>query len=91
LEEIKMTDNKNMMKKNNRAYQKVVAKKKFYGIVEYKVTTFDAKGKKSTTSKSGVLGLDEKMSRLQAKRELARMAKSMGAKLVYFGVYGQGQ
>lgn len=81
-----MTENKNMLKtKNNRADVKAVPKKKFYGIVEYKATRLDEKGKSVSVTKTTVLSLDEKMTRLQAKREIYAMAKTFGGKVTYFG------
>jgi hypothetical protein len=81
-----MTDNKNMLKtKNNRAEVKSVPKKKFYGVVEYKYTKKDEKGKDVSVTKTAVLKLDEKMTRLHAKKEINAMAKSFGGKVTYFG------
>lgn len=81
-----MTDNKNMLKtKNNRVEVKGVAKKKYYGIMEFTKKVRDEKGKEQSVTATAVVSLDEKMSRLQAKREISRQVKAMGGKLTYFG------
>lgn len=81
-----MTDNKNMLKKhNNRIEPKGNVKKKFYGIMEYTVKVRDAKGKEQSVTKTAVISIDEKMTRLQAKREVEAKVKASGGKLTYFG------
>lgn len=81
-----MTENKNMLKtKNNRAEVKGVAKKSYYGIMEFTKKVRDEKGKEQSITKTAVVSLDEKMTRLQAKHEVERKVKAMGGKLTYFG------
>ena len=83
-----MTENKNMLKtKNNRADTKTVAKKRFYGIVEFTKKVRDAKGKETNVTKTVVIAMEDKMTRLAAKQEVEQKAKSIGGKLTYFGAF----
>ena len=85
-----MRDNTNMLKKhNNRSEMKTVAKKKFYGIVEYSVQVMDTEtGKMKSVNKTGVLKTEHKMTRLEAMKEIKAMAKTMNGKITFVGAIG---
>lgn len=75
-----MKENKNILKGNKQAEQKVVRDKSFYAIVEYNVKS----EKDGSTSKKTIV-LETTGTRMEAKNELIAEAKSLGGTVTYFG------
>lgn len=76
-----MTDNKNIIKDNNREVVKAIKNRVFYATIEIK-----SKSKEGTTVVKSFVGT-HKGSRLEAKIALNQLAKSSGGEISYFGAF----